>query len=397
MKAVILAGGKGLRARPMTETVPKPMMTLINRPVMVFLIELLRDQGFDEIVISTSYLAHEIENYFRDGRRFGVQLAYSFEGYHRDGVLIDDGLGAAGGLKKIQQHSGFLDDTFAVVSCDAIMDLDFGPAIAFHRARRSIATLLLRDVARDDVSKYGVVRTDADGRILEFQEKPRPHQAISTTINTGVYLFEPEALDYIPSDQPVDIAREFFPRLAERQLPFYGIAMPFTWIDIGRTEDYWRATQMIMDRRITFIDIPGQEIAPGVWTGINVRLDPRQCHLEGPIYIGSSTQIDPGARILGPTVIGRNCQVEGGAVIDKCVVADYTRVSGLAAIREKIVSGRFCVDRYGYNVDLARTGYAFVVDDVRERRQWTDEQESLMSFLKAQAGTLQDAGATGTC
>ena len=384
MKAVILAGGKGTRVRPITETLPKPMIPLINKPVMEFLIDLLRQQGFDEIIISTSYLASQIENYFRDGSRFGVRLAYSFEGYHLDGEMVPDGLGAAGGLKKIQDYSHFFDDTFAVLCGDAIIDLDFRKALEFHRTKRSIATLLLKEMALDEVSKYGVVRTDDDGRIVQFQEKPNPDEAISTTVNTGVYLFEPEVLDHIPSQCAFDIAREFFPLLADKGLPFYGTALPFTWIDIGRTSDYWRATQMILRGDVKFVEMPGRPIAPGIWGGINLDVNLSACDIRGPVYIGSSTQIEDGVTIVGPTVVGRNSVLQSGAVIDRCIIADYTRISGLADLREKIISGRFCVDREGHNVDLARTGYAFVIDDVRERRSWTEDQQTLMAFLKAQ-------------
>lgn len=385
MKAVILAGGKGTRVRPITETIPKPMIPIINRPVMEFLIDLLRQQGFDEIIISTSYLASHIESYFRDGSRFGVKLAYSFEGYFDGGELVPDGLGAAGGLKKIQEHSGFFDETFAVLCGDAIIDLDFGPARAFHHDRRSIATLLLKEVTREEVHKYGVVRTDPDGRILQFQEKPDAADAISTTVNAGVYLFEPEALDYIPPGRAFDIAQEFFPLLAARRLPFYGTSLPFTWIDIGRTSDYWRATQMVLKGELNFVRIPGTELAPGIWGGINLDVDLDACDIRGPVYLGSSTRIENGVTLVGPAVIGRNCLVESGASVDRCIVGDYTRVSGFADLNEKIISGRFCVDRHGHNVDLARTGYAFVVDDIRERRQWTADQQTLIEFLKAQA------------
>src|SRR3979490_1572984 len=139
MKAVILAGGQGTRIRPLSETTPKPMIPIVNKPVMEFLVELLRRHGFDQIMISTSYLAKDIEHYFRDGARFGVEIAYSFEGYHADGRPVTEGLGAAGGLKKIQQQSCFFDDTFLVVCGDAIIDLDFTKALAFHRRKQSVA------------------------------------------------------------------------------------------------------------------------------------------------------------------------------------------------------------------------------------------------------------------
>jgi len=383
VRGVILAGGKGTRVQPITNHVPKPMIPIISKPIMEFLVEVLRRHGFDQIIVSTSYMADAIENYFREGTRFGVEMGYSFEGYHADGRPVAEGLGSAGGLKKIQDFSGFFDDTFAVLCGDALIDLDLTAALDFHRRRRAIATIVLKDVPREEVSSYGVVQTDGDGRILRFQEKPKPHEAISTTINTGIYLFEPAIFEHIPGGTAFDIGGQLFPLLAGQGLPFYGVALPFSWIDIGKTSDYWRATQMILRGEFK-IDMPGREIAPGIWGGINLAVDLSTCDLKPPVYIGASTEIQRGATIIGPTVIGRGCVIESGATIDACVVDDHTRISGLAEVREKIVGGSFCVDRAGRNVELAGTGFAFVVDDARERRRWSDDERVLMSFLASQ-------------
>jgi len=247
-----------------------------------------------------------------------------------------------------------------------------------------VATIVLKDVPRAEVSRYGIVKTEADGRIVAFQEKPRPEQAVSTTANTGIYIFEPQVLDLVPSGRKFDIGGELFPLLVAQGLPFYGIALPFNWIDIGRTPDYWRATQMILKGEVKVLEMPGRPIAPGVWGGINLAVDLARTEIEGPVYLGSSTSVEPGARIVGPTVIGRNCVIESGARVTASIVGSYTRVSGLADLSEKIVSGRFCVDKEGRNVDLAHTGYAFVVDDARERRDWTEDQQVLIEFLKSE-------------
>ena len=381
---MVLAAGRGTRVRPITDSVPKPMIPIINKPVMAFLIDLLRHHGCDEIIVSTSYMAHEIEQYFGDGEALGVQIAYSFEGYHRDGEVIPEGLGSAGGLKKIQEFSGFFDSTFVVLCGDAIIDLDLTEAVQQHRSKGAIASIVLKNVAPHETDRYGIVQTDRDGRILQFQEKPRPDEAVSCMANTGIYIFEREVLDYVPSGQPFDFGGQLFPLLAAKGLPFYGISMPFSWIDIGQTPDYWQATQMMLRGELKFLSMPGTELADGIWAGINLSLDLDRVTLTPPIYIGSSTRIEPGATITGPTVIGRNCLIETRARIGACVIGDYTRISGYADISEKIVSGRFCVDRFGRNVDLAHTGYAFVVDDVRERREWTEDQEILMEFLRAE-------------
>ncbi|MFM7434698.1 MAG: NDP-sugar synthase, partial [Vulcanococcus sp.] len=177
MKAMILAAGKGTRVRPITHTIPKPMIPILQKPVMEFLLELLREHGFTEIMVNVSHLAEEIENYFRDGQRFGVEIAYSFEGRIEDGELIGDAMGSAGGLKKIQTFQRFFDDTFVVLCGDALIDLDLSEAVRRHKAKGAMASMITKRVPREQVSSYGVVVTDDDGRVRSFQEKPAVDEA----------------------------------------------------------------------------------------------------------------------------------------------------------------------------------------------------------------------------
>ena len=175
MKALILAAGRGTRVQPLTRSLPKPMLPILNKPVMEYLIDLLRDHHVHEIVINTSYLSSEIESYFRDGSRFGVEIAYSFEGSLRDGQLHDEPLGSAGAIRRIQDHSGFFDETFFVLCGDAVIDLDLSLMAAEHRRHKAIASIALAEVDRQDVSSYGVVVTSPDGWIQDFQEIGRAH------------------------------------------------------------------------------------------------------------------------------------------------------------------------------------------------------------------------------
>ena len=198
MKAMILAAGKGTRIQPITHIIPKPMIPILQKPVMEFLLELLKEHGFREIMVNVSHLAEEIENYFRDGQRFGVEIAYSFEGRIEDGEMIGDALGSAGGLKKIQDFQNFFDETFVVLCGDALVDLDLTEAVKNHTETGAIARLITKKVTRDQVSSYGVVVSDENGRIKAFQEKPDIEDALSDSINTGIYLFEPEIFNYIP-------------------------------------------------------------------------------------------------------------------------------------------------------------------------------------------------------
>lgn len=167
MKAMILAAGKGTRVRPITHTIPKSLIPILEKPVMEFLLELLRKHGFNQIMVNVSHLAEEIESYFRDGQRFGVQIGYSFEGRIEEGKLIGEALGSAGGLKRIQDFNPFFDDTFVVLCGDALIDLNLTEVVKWHKKKGAIATVVTKSVPRESVSSYGVVVTDDDDVRLE--------------------------------------------------------------------------------------------------------------------------------------------------------------------------------------------------------------------------------------
>jgi len=365
MKAMILAAGKGTRVRPITHTIPKPMIPILQKPVMEFLLELLREHGFTEIMVNVSHLAEEIENYFRDGQRFGVEIAYSFEGRIEDGELIGDAMGSAGGLKKIQNFQRFFDDTFVALCGDALIDLDLSEAVRRHKAKGAMASLITKRVPKDQVSSYGVVVTDDDGRVRSFQEKPAVDQAASDMINTGIYIFEPEVLDVVPSDEPFDIGSDLFPKLVASGAPFYALPMEFEWVDIGKVPDYWQAIRSVLQGQVRQVQIPGKEVRPGVFTGLNVAADWDQINVSGPIYVGGMTRIENGATIIGPAMIGPNCHICEGATIDNSIIFDYSRIGPGVRLVEKLVFGRYCVDRNGDHFDLQEAALDWLISDSR--------------------------------
>jgi len=365
MKAMILAAGKGTRVRPITYLIPKPMIPILQKPVMEFLIELLRQHGFDQIMINTSHLAEQIENYFRDGQQWGVHLGFSFEGYFQDGQPVAQALGSAGGMRKIQDFSGFFDSTFAVLCGDALIDLDLTEVVKFHKAKGSLATIVLRQVPKEEVSSYGVVVVDDEGRIQQFQEKPKQEEALSNTINTGIYIFEPEVFDYIPSGVEYDIGGDLFPKLAAAGVPFYGINMDFQWVDIGKSSDYWQAIMKVLRGEVHGVKVPGIEIAPGVWSGINVRMNLDRVNIVPPVYIGASSWIGDGATILGPTAIGAGCILNEGAVIDQSVIFNYTHVARGVTLRRRMVLGKYCISSEGTAIDTEETDLSWLIGDAR--------------------------------
>jgi mannose-1-phosphate guanylyltransferase len=366
MKAMILAAGKGTRVRPITYTIPKPMIPILQKPVMEFLVELLRHHGFDQIMVNVSHLADEIENYFRDGQRFGVDIAYSFEGLIEDGKLLGKALGSAGGMKKIQDFSPFFDDTFIVLCGDALIDLDLTAAVQWHKSKGSLATIVMKSVPRDRVSSYGVVVTDPQGQVKAFQEKPSVEEALSTSINTGIYIFEPEIFDYIPSGCEYDIGGDLFPQLVEIGAPFYGITMDFEWVDIGKVPDYWQAIRSVLTGEIKNVSVPGNQIRPGIYTGINVAVNWDKVDIRGPVYIGGMTRIEDGAEIVGPTMIGPNCWVCSDAYVSNSVIFEYSRLGPGVRLIDKLVFGRYCVDKVGASIDVQAAALDWLITDTRQ-------------------------------
>lgn len=365
-KAVILSAGRGTRVQPLTYDMPKPMIPLLGKPVMEYLIEHLAEQGIREIMVNVSHMADRIESYFGHGRRFGVHIGYSFEGHLDGDRLVPEPLGSAGALRKIHDFGGFIDDTTVVLCGDAVIDLDIQAAGRRHREQRALATVITREVAEHEVSNYGIVVSRPGGRVASFQEKPTPQQALSRMASSGIYLVEPEVLQFIPADRPYDIGSELFPDLVRRELPFYAQGCDFNWLDIGRVGDYWRIMQELMQGRVPSITMPGTPLRHGVWGGLNARVDWGTVHVEGPVYIGSGATIEPGCKLIGPVWVGAGCRIEAGATVERSVLFEYAQVGRGAQVREMIVSGRYCVTKDGQPVADAEAHLGW--GDARARR-----------------------------
>ncbi|TVQ45439.1 MAG: NDP-sugar synthase [Gloeocapsa sp. DLM2.Bin57] len=387
MKAMILAAGKGTRVRPITHTIPKPMIPILQKPVMEFLLELLRKHGFTEIMVNVSHLAEEIESYFRDGQRFGVNIGYSFEGRIVDGELIGEALGSAGGIRHIHDFSPFFDETFVVLCGDALIDLDLTAALKWHREKGSIATVITKPVPLESVSSYGVVVTDPEDRVISFQEKPSQEEALSTNINTGIYIFEPEIINYIPPNQKYDIGGDLFPKLVDMGAPFYAVSMNFEWVDIGKVPDYWQAIRGVLLGEIKNVPIPGKQVREGIYTGLNVAVNWDKVDITGPVYIGSMTRIEDGAKIIGPTMIGPNCWICSDATVSNSVIFEYSRLGRGVRLIDKLVFGRYCVDKNGSAIDLQAAALDWLITDARQIPSHEEilEHEKMAQLIKLDA------------
>jgi len=366
---MILAAGKGTRVRPLTYELPKPMIPLLGKPVMAYLVKHLAKHDVREIMVNVSYLHEKIQHYFGDGQRFGVNIGYSFEGDISNGQIIPSPIGSAGGMRKIQDFGGFFDETTIVICGDAIIDLDITAAVAEHRRKGALVSLVAKEVPIDKVSGYGIVVTDDEGKIISFQEKPTQTDARSNLASTGIYIFEPEAINLIPSGSTFDIGSDLFPLLVQKKLPFYAINQPFNWIDIGIVTDYWEVMQQVMRNEVPSMQMPGKQIRPGVWVGLNVHIDWENTNIIGPVYIGSGARIDKDTQIIGPTWISDGCHVQRGGKVERSVLFEYTRVGQDYSFVEMIVCGEYCVDK---------TGRMMHVDDDICDLIWSDAREKVI-------------------
>jgi mannose-1-phosphate guanylyltransferase / phosphomannomutase len=334
MKAVIMAGGEGTRLRPLTSNAPKPMMPIANAPMMEHIVALLREHGFDEIVVTVAFLANHIRNYFGDGSELGVRMAYATE---------ETPLGTAGSVLNARQQ---LDERFLVISGDVLTDIDLEAIWRFHDERGALATIGLIPV--ENPLEFGIVITREDGSIERFLEKPTWGQVFSDTINTGIFVLEPEIFDYIAPGRSVDFSSEVFPRLLDEGKPLYGAVVEGYWEDVGTLEAYVRAHKDVLDNRVE-LEIPGFEISDGVYVGEGAEIHP-DARIDGPVIIGDYCRLEGNARLGEYTVLGTNVRVRAGADLQRAVVHDNTYIGENVRLRGTIV-GRSCDLRNGVRAE----------------------------------------------
>jgi mannose-1-phosphate guanylyltransferase/phosphomannomutase len=292
MKAVIMAGGEGSRLRPLTSLRPKPMVPIVNRPVMEHIVGLCHWHHIDEIIATLQFMPQVIRDYFGDGEEWGVSISYATE---------DKPMGTAGSVKNAQKLIG--DETFVVISGDALTDVDLTEVVEFHRSKGGAVTIVLKHVP--DPLEFGVVITDENGRIERFLEKPTWGQVFSDTINTGIYVCEPHVLDLIPAEGSFDFSADLFPLLMERGEELYGYITDGYWTDIGSLASYMQAHMDILDRKVG-VFMSGVKAAHEVW-------------------IGEGADVDPAAKIANHVVIGANAKIRAGAEIGEyAVIGDST-------------------------------------------------------------------------
>ncbi|MDY7015397.1 MAG: NDP-sugar synthase, partial [Cyanobacteriota bacterium] len=330
MRAVLMAGGSGTRLRPLTCDLPKPMVPILNRPIAEHIINLLKRHHITETIATLHYLPDVMRDYFQDGSDFDIQMTYAVE--------EDQPLGTAGCVKNI---ADLLDDTFIVISGDSITDFDLSAAIAFHRQKQARATLVLTRVPNP--VEFGVVITDKEQKIVRFLEKPSTSEIFSDTVNTGIYILEPEVLQYLPANEESDFSKDLFPLLLEKGEPMYGYVAEGYWCDVGHLDAYREAQYDGLNKKVQ-LDFAYAEQSPGVWVGQNTYIDP-SAKIEKPVLIGSNCRIGPRARIESGTIIGDNATIGADANLKRPIVLNGAIVGEEAHLRACVISRGARIDR----------------------------------------------------
>ena len=325
MKAVVMAGGSGSRLRPLTVNRPKPMVPMVNKPVIAHIRDLLKKHGITEVVVTLQYMPDVIQDFFGDGREMGMAFHYSVE---------EVPLGTAGSVKKAQEY---LDDTFLVISGDAVTDFDLRAIIEHHRARKALATLVLYRVPNP--LEYGVIILNDEGRVQQFLEKPSWGEVISDTVNTGIYVLEPEVLEAFEKDVPFDFSQDLFPLLLAQGAPLYGYVASGYWCDVGDIEEYMRASFDVLEGQVQVEEL-GRHIGGDIWVEDEVEIAP-DAQLFGPIFLGYGAKIKGGVVIHGPSVIRDFTVVDNRAHIDHSIIWRNSYIGEGAEVRGAIV-GRQC-------------------------------------------------------
>ncbi|MFH1581798.1 MAG: NDP-sugar synthase, partial [Pseudomonadota bacterium] len=286
-----MAAGYGTRLEPLTLAVPKPMVPIVNKPTMLHNIQLLRKYGVKEIAANIHYHPEQIKNFFGSGRLFDVKLSYSYE---------EELMGTAGGVKRMAEEFADIGSTFIVLSSDALTDINLRKLVEFHKKKNALVTMAMAEV--EDTSPFGVLVVDKDGRIIGFQEKPAPEDAESRWVNAGIYVFEPEVLNFIPKGEFYDFGKQVFPELVKRGERVFGYKMIEYWSDVGNLSQYHKANADAMQGSVR-IRIPGRKVSSQTWMDKGANVD-KSAQFDGSIILGKRVHIGKNVKITGETIIG---------------------------------------------------------------------------------------------
>jgi len=373
LKAIIMAGGKGTRLRPISENIPKPMVDLFGKPVMEYTVEHLRKNGIYNICATLHYLPNVIKDYFRNGTDFGVNMTYSVE---------DAPLGTAGSVRKSEFYKGETEPVL-IISGDGVCDFNLMDSIKRHKQRNADVTILLKSC--ENPLEYGIVMTDAEGRIEKFLEKPCWSQAFGDTVNTGIYIINPNILELIPEGVEYDFSKDLFGKLISDGYKIYGDTCEGYWCDMGNPEAYVRCICDILDGK-TKINIPASHMVNGVYTNSAIR---RGVQVTAPCYIGENVVLENGCRIGPYAVLNDNCEIRAGATAEKSVIS-HSKICENAVIEGAVVMKNCVIGRSARLCEGSVVGESCTIEE--NEVVLNGEKVTAKRSLKKQSLLLDDCG-----
>jgi len=332
LRAVILAGGEGTRLKPLTYKRPKPLIPIAGEPCVDYVIKSLVAAGFAKIIVTTGYMSDTLIKSIGDGKKFGASILYAFE---------ESPAGTAGAVKNVGE---FLDSTFVVASGDVLADVDIKALFDYHKEKKAVATMALTEV--ENPTEFGIVGLNDDNRIVKFKEKPKEEEVFSNLINAGIYILEPEVLDFIPEDQMFDFSKNVFPKLLDNGKPIYGAPISGLWMDIGRPHDLLSATFEVVQRN-----------------GKEMKIE--DVDVEGKIVIGEGVKLEKGVTIKGPCFIGSGIEVGRDTILDRACIYDGVKIDRGVTIQNSIVMRGSCIGWRGEIVDSIISNNCILEDDVK--------------------------------
>lgn len=332
MKAVILAGGEGTRLKPLTYKRPKPLIPIAGEPCIDYVIKSLVLAGFRRMIITTGYMSDTLIKSIGEGKKFGASILYAFE---------ENPAGTAGAVKNVSE---FLDETFVVASGDVLADVDIKAIYDYHREKKAVATMALTEV--ENPLGFGIVGLDENNRIVKFKEKPKEEEIFSNLINAGIYVLEPEVLDYIPEDQMFDFSKNVFPLLLKNSIPIFGMTIPGLWMDIGRPNDLLNATFGVVERNGKEVEI----------TDVSV---------EGKIIMGENIRLEKDVKIKGPCYLGCEIEIGRDGVLEKACLYDKVRIDRSVTIKNSIIMSGSSLGWRTEVVDSIVSNNCILEDDVK--------------------------------
>lgn len=364
MRGLVLTDGRKTESLPTTSWVPESMVPIFGQRVIDSVLRLIVQHGFEDVVVTSEPAISSLQYHLGDGSQFGASISH----YPEIGLTRTKArpiIGSAGVIRHIQKLKCQLNETLLVVRGEGVLDLNLTHFLQKHQEQKSIASVLLANASKSRRSRYGKVLVDPSNRVVDCWQTGAQRREGQTASNVGVYLFEPEVLEYIPEDRPFDLEADLLPALLSADLPVYGFSLPMRWLEVRNAANYLQLAQLVLKQELSHLAIAGREVMPGVWVDADARIDLSQIAWQPPLYIGRGAIVQPCASLIGPAAVGAGVFVGGDVQVVRSVIFDHTRLRGRITLKDALVcEGQYALQD-GTVVKLQGADLDLMIGDVR--------------------------------